>query len=279
MIVLLSLFSIFLCGTVVTYVGTTSNYKVLFDEQKGINKSLKSENTSLKRKYNEKVTLMKELEKKLNDRIQRLEDESSKLSVDLRKAERMSLEYQGRANSWAGIITSFEQTIGNLEQSLKLTQEQLNKARSEGIKDRKELNQLTASFYEKMVQLESLEASKRQLLEQKSSLEKRMNNLMGPDVNRSAIAPVTQDIDSVRLAAIPSGVNLRGLIAEVGQSLVTISLGSADGVQKGIVFHVTRGDDFICDIIITDVDTNKSAGVLDLVQQAPRVMDNVSTRL
>lgn len=279
-VVLLSLFSIFLCGTVVTYVSNVNNYKALFEDEKSLNRSLKSENTSLKRQYNEKVALMKEQEKKLNERIQQFEDENSKLVVDLRKAERMSLEYQGRVNSWAGILTSFEQTIANLEQSLKLTQQQLNKAHSEGIKDRKELNEITASFYEKMVQMESLEAARRRLLEQKTDLENRMNQITGPDTwGTQAIEPVTPDIDLARPGVTFGGADLNGLITEVGESMVTISIGSADGVKKGMVFHVTRGDDFISDILITDVDTNKSAGVLDLVQQQPRIMDNVSTRL
>jgi N12 class adenine-specific DNA methylase len=177
-------------------------------------------------------------------------------------------------------LTSFEQTIANLEQSLKLTQEQLNKAHSEGIKDRKELNEITASFYEKMVQMESLEAARRRLLEQKTDLEERMNQIMGPDTLGSrAVEPVTLNMDSARPGVIFGGADLNGLITEVDESMVTISIGSADGVKKGMVFHVTRGDDFISDILITDVDTNKSAGVLDLVQQQPRIMDNVSTRL
>lgn len=279
-IVLLSLFSIFLCGTVVTYVGNVNNYKALFEDQKALNQSLTSENTSLKRQYNEKVALMKEQEKKLTERIQQFEDDNSKLAVDLRKSERMSLEYQGRVNSWAGILTSFEQTIANLEQSLNLTQEQLNKAHSEGIKDRKELNEITASFYEKMVQMESLEAARRRLLEQKTDLEERMNQIIGPDaLGSQAVEPVTLDIDSARPGVFFGSADLNGLITEVAESMVTISIGSADGVKKGMVFHVTRGDDFISDILITDVDINKSAGVLDLVQQQPRIMDNVSTRL
>jgi len=44
-------------------------------------------------------------------------------------------------------------------------------------------------------------------------------------------------------------------------------------------FHVTRGDEFICDIIITEVDTEEAVGVLDLVVQQPRVGDNAATNL
>jgi hypothetical protein len=58
-----------------------------------------------------------------------------------------------------------------------------------------------------------------------------------------------------------------------------ISIGSADGVKEGMRFHVTRGDEFICDILIIDVDAEEAVGVLEYVQQNPRVGDNVSTNL
>jgi hypothetical protein len=44
-------------------------------------------------------------------------------------------------------------------------------------------------------------------------------------------------------------------------------------------FHVTRGDEFICDVLIVNVDTEKAVGVLELVQQSPKVGDNASTNL
>jgi hypothetical protein len=66
---------------------------------------------------------------------------------------------------------------------------------------------------------------------------------------------------------------------EVDQSLVTLSVGTTDGVSKGMVFHVTRGDQFLCDILVTDVDVNKCAGVLEMVQQRPKVGDTVATKL
>ncbi len=47
----------------------------------------------------------------------------------------------------------------------------------------------------------------------------------------------------------------------------------------GMKFHVTRGDEFICDVLIVNVDTEKAVGVLELVQQSPKVGDNASTNL
>jgi Fe-S cluster assembly protein SufB len=68
-------------------------------------------------------------------------------------------------------MTGFEQSVRNLQASLSQTQEQLDVARSQGVKDQKELNQITADLYEKIVQLQSLDAERRRLLEQKKELE------------------------------------------------------------------------------------------------------------
>lgn len=280
LIVLMSLLSIFLCGAVVTYVGSVNNYRTMFDEQKSLNNSLVSENASVQRRFNEKMALMKDLEAKLNDRIQLLEDEKSKLDVELKNARRTSLDYQSRVNSWAGVLTSFEKTIANLEQSLNLTQEQLSNAHTDNIKDRKELNEITASLYEKIVQMQALEADRRRLLEAKLDLEERISQLLGPEGEEVGFEPVTPEHDVARpAAAIGAGADLKGLITEVGKSLVSISLGSDDGVKKNMVFQVFRGDEFICQIVVTNVDTSKAAGVLELVQDSPRVGDFVTTRL
>lgn len=279
LIVLLSLFSLFLCGAVVTYVGNAGNYKALLDDQKSLNDSLKAKNTSLTRQYNELTVKMKQKEQDLNDTIQTLQQQKSEVEAMLRSAERINLEYQNKDSRWTGVFDSLGQTMGSLEKSLMLTQEQLNQSRLADIRNQKELSEIHASLYERIVQMQSLEAQRDRLLEQKSELEKQITAISAPgdgavDKLHTAEGSLT---DTAR--AVPSGLDLKGLITEVGESLVTISLGSDDGVIKQTLFHVTRGDEFICDIIITHVDTNKSAGAAELVQQQPIVGDNVSTKL
>ena len=66
---------------------------------------------------------------------------------------------------------------------------------------------------------------------------------------------------------------------DLKNSMASISIGTADGVKEGMKFHVTRGDQFICDIVIIDTDTEEAVGVLELVQQPPKVGDNASTNL
>jgi len=280
LVVLLALFSFGLCGAVVIYVGNANNYKALWEEQIDSNQALLSNNKSINRQMTEKIEEWKNDELTYKQEIQRLNDEMLKLDGERRKAERTSTEYQNRVNSWVGLLDSFQQTIGNLEQSLKLTQQQLDKARETGIKDQQELNQITASLIEKIAQMQALERDRRRFLEEKKTLEDKLNQLFGTDVVTEVPTTVTPEPGVAKAAqAIPAGAPLNGLITEVGESLVTISIGADDGVRKGMVFHVTRGGEFICDVVITDVDTNKAAGSLELKMQQPRIGDNVSTKL
>ena len=280
LVVLLAVFSFGLCGAVVTYVGNANNYKAMLDEQKDSNKVLTSNNESLKRQINEKIEEWKKDELAYTQQIQKLNDEMLQLESEKRKAERTSTEYQNRVNSWVGLLDSFQQTIGNLEQSLKVTQQQLDKARERGIKDQQELNQITASLIEKIAQMQALEADRRRFLEEKKSLEDKLNQLFGADIAAEVPTTVTPEPGVARAApSISTSAPLNGLITEVGESLVTISIGADDGVRKGMVFHATRGGEFICDVVITDVDTSKAAGSLELKMQQPRIGDNVSTKL
>ncbi len=275
LVVLLSLFSIFLCGMMVSYVGSANNYKGLYDKLKLENQSIQSEARQTQALYAEQVEKSKLLEDKLNSQIQSLQERNNQLAADLQKSDRLSQEYQSRSESWKGVMTGFEQSVASMLDSLKLTQEQLEKSRSQNIKDQKELNQITADLYEKIVELQRLEAERRRLLEQKTDLEKRLAQGNGT----AATSAVTQVPDMAKPAAAPVNASIKGLIVEMDQSLVTLSVGSADGVSRGMVFHVTRGDEFLCDVTVTDVDINKSAGVLEMVQQQPKIGDMASTKL
>jgi hypothetical protein len=63
--------------------------------------------------------------------------------------------------------------------------------------------------------------------------------------------------------------------------LASISIGSANGVKVGDVLHVFRGDQFVCSISITNVDTDSSAGQITTTKAGlqPREGDLVTNKL
>lgn len=278
LVVLLSLFSIFLCGMMVSYVGSANNYRKLYKEEQTARDAAQSDAIKKADLYKEQVAKTKELEDRLRLEINALQERNNQMAANLQKTERLSQEYQARADSWKGVMTGFEQSVSTMLDSLKLTQDQLEKARAQNIQDQKELNQLTADLYDKIVQLQRLESERRRLLEQKTELEKQVTQFAS-GTTVIAASPVTQISDNARPAGTPISSDIQGLIMEINQSLVTLSVGSADGVQKGMTFHVVRGSEFLCNVVVTDVDINKSAGILEMVQQQPKIGDTVATKL
>ncbi len=281
LIVLLTLSSIFLTGIVVTYVSTSDNYKKQYEEEKANSQAIMGKNAALIRQRNEQTAVQQRLVDDLNEKIQQLQIEKNQLQAKLSNIERSRAELEERISGYAAVITGFNQTVSDMAQSLRLARNELDNLREQRATDRKYLNEITATLDEKIVELESLEAERRRLLEEKVTLENWLEQFAGgtgkevektqavtPEKDKASTAwPTT---DQVSLQAVISDVDLKN-------SLITISIGSADGVREGHRFHVTRGDVFVCDILITDVDPDQAAGVMELVQFQPRIGDNAAT--
>lgn len=278
---MLTLSSIFLTGIVVTYVSTSDNYKKQYEEEKANSQAIMGKNAALIRQRNEQTAVQQRLVDDLNEKIQQLQIEKNQLQAKLSNIERSRAELEERISGYAAVITGFNQTVSDMAQSLRLARNELDNLREQRATDRKYLNEITATLDEKIVELESLEAERRRLLEEKVTLENWLEQFAGgtgkevektqavtPEKDKASTAwPTT---DQVSLQAVISDVDLKN-------SLITISIGSADGVREGHRFHVTRGDVFVCDILITDVDPDQAAGVMELVQFQPRIGDNAAT--
>ncbi|OHB56904.1 MAG: hypothetical protein A2173_00465 [Planctomycetes bacterium RBG_13_44_8b] len=266
LIVLLSLFSIFLCGTVVTYVGTAKNYKSAYESLSNELAALKKKTTNYEQQLEEKRRQMDELASRLDTEIARLKTEKVQIEQELKDVSRSKAALEEKVQSLAAAALGFEETVGGMEESLKATRQELDKARAEGIKLAKNLNEITASLEERIAQLNAVDAEKRRLLEQQGA----------GKVSYEPITPLPDD-SAARVIETPVSTSLQGMVTAVDGSLVTLSIGDADGVAKGMVFHIIRNDSFVCDIKVTEVDTEASAGTAQLVQTQPIVGDIAST--
>jgi cell shape-determining protein MreC len=283
LIVLLTISSIFLCGIVVTYVANADNYRQQYKDLVSKRDALNEKVESLTRQLNEKVEQKDELEKTLKNQLATVKSNSDELQSKLNNIEREKAELLERVNSWASITKDFSATTEKQTQTLNVALEEVRQLKAEQIKLNQQLEQTSATLIEKMAIMESVEAEKRRLTEEKADLESRLDKLLQAG-GKMAVAspPVTPETGAARpVKPLTEPINLKGLVSEVDMknSLATISLGSADGVREGMRFHVTRGDEFICDMLIVDVDVEKAVGVLELIQQPPKVGDNASTNL
>jgi hypothetical protein len=268
---------------VVTYVANADNFKeqneLLRTKLNATNENEKSSKKQLK----ENIAKSQRLESKLNNEIASLNIKFSKVENDLKDAEREKATLLAKVESWVSITENLTKTTDDQGQLLKNTLNELSEVKAEQIKQEKELKETTATLIEKMAIIAMLEEEKKRLLEEKTELRRQLDQHL-QQFGKLAAPPalVTPEKGKARPAAPPArDIELKGLVAAVDlkNSLASISLGKADNVKEGMKFYVTRGDEFICEILIIDIDAEQAVGILERVQQQPRVGDNVSTNL
>ena len=120
-----------------------------------------------------------------------------------------------------------------------------------------------------------------QLLEEKTALQSGLNQSMQRTGKIITAPPITTTTDRAQVAPPAVDIGLKGRINAVNleTNLAEISIGAANGVKQGMRFHAIRGDKFICDIVIFEVDPDKAIGKLELIQETPKAGDIVSTNL
>ena len=283
LVILLTISSIFLCGIVVTYVANADNFKKQNQAMKTELRAAKENQKDAKKQLNETIAKSQRLEDKLNKEMTSLKLELNETQGKLKNVERERAELLAKVNSWTSVVEGFTQTNDQQGLLLKNTLEELNKIQTEQIKERKELSETTSALVEKMAIIKTLETNKKRLVEEISELQNKMDRFLLPVGQTTVPAlPVTGEKDkALPTAPVAKDIKLEGLVTAIDlkNSMASISIGKADGVKGGMRFHVTRGDEFICDILIIDIDADEAVGVLELVQQNPKVGDKVSTNL
>jgi len=284
LIILLTILSILLCGIVVTYVANADNYKRMYDSTRTRMDAAVKRQESAEKQLNETIAQVNQEKQRLNSEIASLGSQVGQLQRDLQTAVAEKEDANKRVNNWAAIVMDFSKSTDKQSQLLKNALDELEKLRAEQSRKEKELKQTNIALLEKMAIITTLQQQSKRLLEEKTELQNKLNQLLrqyGKVV--APAAPVTTRREAVRLAPEPltRDMDLRGLVTAVDpkNSMAEISIGLANGVKQDMKFHVTRGDEFICDILILDVDEEKAVGILDLVQKIPRVGDNVGTNL
>ena len=284
LIVLLTVASIFLCGIVVTYVANAANYRQKYTDLHNTAAAAKENEDNAKRQLNETIKQADRERTNLNEATASLRTQIGELEAKLDAAEREKATLLQQVNSWTAITKDFYQTNDKQGQLLKNTIDELNRVQAELIKEQSDLKDTTTALIEKMAIITTLGEKSKRLLEEKTELQDKLDQVLR-QFGKTAAAPtvVTPTRDKARVVPVSAtkDLELKGRVTAVDpkNSMAQISIGAADGVKASMRFHVTRADEFICDILILDVDAEKAVGILELVQQQPKVGDNVSTGL
>ncbi len=287
LIVLLTVFSIFLCGIVVTYVANAENYKQQYDQTYTQLRSARENERNAQRQLKEKIAETDEQTATLKEQINSFTIRNEELQAEIDNSERQKLSLEQRLDSMAAAVNAANQTASLQTQLFENAQKELERTRSQQIEQENDLKQTTATLNERMAIISQLRKDNKRLLEEKAEMEARLNQSFrqyGKAITPTAPVTPKQEIAQPVVQPVTKEIGLKGSITNVDlkNKMASISIGAAHGVMEGMKFHVTRGAQFVCDILIFDVQPEQAVGILELLeatQQQPRVGDMVSTNL
>ncbi len=284
LIVLLTLSSIFLCGIVVTYVANAEDYR---KQNTALKRSLSRESQSAKTANQQLENTIAEgerLQTRLNKQIAALQTQISKVKNDLINAKRERAKLIQDLTNMTSVSQTFAQTAGQQTELFKNAQVQLKDVTAKRNKLEIDLEQTIATLNENLAVIAMLEADVRRLKEERAQVQGKLDKFLR-EFGKETAPPrlVTPRPDKAKPVPPPIArkMDLKGLVTtmDLKNSVAEISIGTAEGVKKGMKFYVTRGEEFICEIWIHYVDAEKAVGDLKLVQKQPRVGDAVTTNL
>ena len=254
LVVLLTLSAIFLCGIVVTYVTNADNYKSLLVEQRRKSQIAVTEQKAAQEQLRKKKEEFQRREDELTANIASLGQRICNLENELRTVKRDKEALDEQVKSWVSIVN--ELTAANEKQGALLTATlaDLEQIKAQQIKQHRELAETTEELVAKIAVVQTLDTQKKRLEEENAGLQNQLDTFLRKHGRE---------------------------VASERYSIAQISIGSAHGVKEGMRFFVTRGDQFLCELLIIDVEPEKAAGVLERIRQGykPRAGDNITTNL
>lgn len=281
LIVLLTVASVFLSAMVVSYVATENNYKSLYDNAGNDLRLANQQKKQAQADLEAAKAKFKQAESSMQNKLSDLNAKLVKAEGDLNEAKREQARLLEEQNKYKTLADNFQQTMDHQGKMLEKNQGELEKSRAEGIKLKKELDETSNTLIEKLAVLDSLQKKIEGLEKEKSDLLAKLNEPLKPFGGQvETPSTVSSKPQAATTAALPiTDIDIKALVkaVDIKNSMASVSVGSADGVTEGMRFHVTRGSQFICDIVIISVDVEEAVGVLELVQAQPAAGDNAST--
>jgi myosin heavy subunit len=292
LIVLLTVFSIFLCGIVVTYVANAENQR---DRADGLQRSIqaaKSSEADAQQQLDEEKKRAQAEKAQLDEQIAAKSMEINDLKGKLDDAERMRDQWAQKAAGMAAAVETANAASKQQTTLFQTTQQEVQQLRAEQTNRRKELDETNQMLLERMAVVSQLEEKVRRLTEENQDVETRLNQYLQQYGRITAkpqttVAPrATSVLPMQSMAGAPAQtrtINLNGQVTAVDMKskLAELSIGTAAGVRQEMKFHVTRGDRWVADLLILEVWPDKAVGIVDRVQQGmePRVGDKAATNL
>jgi hypothetical protein len=287
LIILLTTFSCLLCGVVVTYVAHADNQKQKAEQlQNDISAAKSSQQAAEKDQLAAKEAFEKR-EAELNEKITALNTTISDKEAEIAKLTQAKTEAEQNRDAQIARAQLQTETASASTKLYMDAQKKIDTLSSDQTSIKKELEELNVLLAEKMSLVAQFEEKNKQLTEANQDLSNRLNDYLQKYGRMAAAPQVATPNTGIATPAAPKQereISLKGKVVNVDlqNSVAQVSLGSASGVKQNMTFHVLRGDQFICDIVIQSVDPDKAIGklgYLDRNRAEPRAGDVVSTNL
>lgn len=294
LIVLLTVFSIFLCGIVVTYVANAENQRERADTLQRSIQSAKATQTAAVEELEEAKKAAEALKAELNDQITALGLKNKELLAQIDEVKRQNNVLMAENQQQRATATQANELATKEHDLAKATQAQIVALQADQTNRKKELDETNQMLLEKMAVISELDAKVRRLTEENQDVEARLNQYL-QQYGRLATRPQTtvaprnigvqpvQSMSGGAPTAQSRPIALNGQVTQVDtkNKYVAISIGAAAGVKQEMKFHITRGDRWVADILILDVQPDVAVGIIDLAQQGmePRAGDTAATNL
>ena len=199
----------------------------------------------------------------LQDRIAFLEEQLAEAQLATQRAEEMAV-------SLAGTAKATNDAANAQTERLRAAQSELTAAKQEQVKQKRVQLETDDLLIQKMAVIAAQAQQIRQLTAEKAEMQVELDHYLNPSGEAAATTPPAEQ------AIKPKG---QVTAVDIPNGLAEISIGRANGVKKEMIFRVTRGDQFVCNILIVDVDTEKAVGDIQSAQLSPQVGDSVSVNL
>jgi hypothetical protein len=283
LIVLLTVFSIFLCGIVVTYVANATNYREQAERYEGQYRAARATERDALADLEEQKAEAERRRAELDNQINQLEISISDLEAQLDSIKRENTQLVQKLADMADVVETANAAAQQQTRLFEQAQQQVAQLTAEQTRRTRELQETDQQLMEQMALVVQLQAQNRQLTQENQELETRVNQLL--QQYGRGVAPTTT-VTPMPAVARPAEAPTRPLdltgkvtAVDLNNGLAQISIGTAAGIKPKMQLHVTRGDQWVCDLTIVDADADKAVGELGLVQAQPKVGDRVVTNL
>lgn len=213
------------------------------------------------------------------DRIARLEEQLKLAQADAARKE-TSLN---QAKAEVSNIQALNHGLKGLLDVSQANEQSFRKQRDDLEKEKLDLQTRNIGLVERVneqtAQIAVLEEQRRQF-EQQLDILRRENLALARQANRPGIGAAMEDPKGTALAGVTArtpvaSTPVRGKILSVDGNILTLSVGNADGVEKGMEFVIRRNGQYVGDMTIQAVEPNRSAGRITRQALPPQVEDEI----